>query len=129
MKLYQIALALTLTLAGTADAASLFSKDKEDFGRAISQSQCQAIARKHVEPYLRNPSAVKYQWGKCEAKTMKPYALQKLPMQSGYGMTFKVNSTNKWGKYTGYTDYVILIHDGEVIRRMRATDRGAMKKY
>jgi len=129
MKILQVALVLTLALVNVADAKSLFGKEEKNFGKPISQSQCQTIARKHVEPYLRNPSAARYQWGTCEATTMKPFVMQKLPMQSGYGMHFKVNSTNKWGKYTGYTDYVILIRDGEVIRRMRQSDRGSMQKY
>jgi len=129
MKSISLALAALLTFSGAAHAGGIFSKEDPDFGKPISQRQCQALARKHVEPYLRNPSAAKYQWGTCEAQTMKGYPLQQIGRQSGYGMHFRVNSTNKWGKYTGYTDYVILINDGQVIRRMRETDRGAMKKY
>lgn len=129
MKTLTLAPILLLAFSSLAEAGSLFSTAPPDYGRAMSQSQCQALARRNVEPYLRNPRDARYSWGKCEAQTMAANIFKGIPKQSGYGMRFYVNSTNKWGKYTGATEYVILIHDGKVVRRMRAADLGGYEYY
>jgi len=125
-----LAIAAGLTLSTAADAGTILgNKGSADYGRKISQAECQAIAQRNVAPYLRNPSAAEYRWGRCTAQTMSANVFKKLPRQSGYGMEFSVNSTNKWGHYTGYTAYQILIKDGQVLRRLRQGDRGAWEKY
>ena len=129
-KSMNIALVLVLALSSMAEAGPLFGKkEPADYGRKLSQGQCQAIARRNVEPYLRNPGAAEYRWGNCQAQTMNANVFKRLPKQSGYGMQFYVNSTNKWGRYTGYTAYQILIKDGQVLRRLRQTDRGGWETY
>ena len=130
LKSWKVALVVLFAWSSVAEAGPLLGKkEPADYGRKVSQNQCQTIARRNVEPYLRNPGAAEYRWGKCQAQTMSANIFKKLPKQSGWGMEFFVNSTNKWGRYTGFTRYQILIKDGQVVRRLRQNDRGGWDTY
>lgn len=101
-----------------------------DFGAAMTQSQCQSIARRHVEPYLQRPSSAQYRWTVCRADTLGAKPWLGLPRQSGYAIDFQVNAQNNWGNYTGFKKYVVLIHDGQVIRRLRqSSETGVLERY
>jgi hypothetical protein len=101
-----------------------------DFGAALTQAQCQQIARRHVGPYLLRPTSARYKWGKCKPDTLAAKPWLGLPRQSGYAIALRVDAQNAWGNYTGYKKYQLLIRDGNVVRRLRqSSETGVMERY
>ena len=122
--------ALLAGCMGSGDGVEALRQAPPDFGRPVAQSDCQSLARRHIDPYLRDASSARYRFSKCAPKTLGANPMQGLPKQSGYAITAKVDSKNGFGFYTGERTYVLLINDGKVTRRMRQTQRSAsMERY
>ena len=60
---------------------------------------------------LADPASAKLEFGEPVAGEVK----QKGAKASGYRVEFKVNSRNKFGVYTGFQKYQVLIRNGEII--------------
>ena len=118
-------------LSGCMVGGSLTMSTRDaNFGAPISQSDCQALAKRHIAPYLRSPATARYKFSKCRPDTARAKPWLRLPRQSGYAIKVAVNAQNQWGNYIGYRDYEILIRDGQVIRRLRETQKpGVMERY
>ena len=120
-------LALPLVLAGCLEAGDLVSRNKApDYGSAIQQTECQTIAKRHVGPTLLKPDRARYKFGRCMADTLSPNILLGIGAQSGYAMSFEVAAENGFGRSTGFRSYEILIHNGEVVRRLRRNIESGM---
>ena len=109
---------------------TLSTKDSSEYGLPISQENCQALAKRHIAPFLKHPATAKYKFSRCRAETARAKPFLGLKRQRGYAIDVQVNAQNKWGSYTGFKDYEILIRDGKVIRRLRETQKpGIMERY
>jgi hypothetical protein len=60
---------------------------------------------------LTDPGSAKLEFGEPVAGEVT----QKRVKASGYRVEFKVNSRNKFGMYTGFQKYQVLIRNGEII--------------
>ena len=109
-------------LAGCLSSADISTRNTPtDYGATISQAECQAKARRHVDPTLLRPTSAKYKFGRCLPDTLGAKPLLGLPRQSGYAMAFAVDAQNAWGSYTGFRNYEILFYNGGVVRRVRTS--------
>ena len=69
------------------------------------------IITRWLEERLTDPASAKLEFGEPVAGEVK----QKNVRASGYRVEFKVNSRNKFGMYTGFQRYQVLIRNGEII--------------
>lgn len=114
------ALCLPILLAGCLGSGDLVLRNKTpDFGTPVEQTACQDIAKRHVAPTLLKPDSARYRFGRCMADTLGPNVLLGIRPQSGYAMSFEVDAENGFGVHTGFRAYEILIHNGQVTRRLR----------
>ena len=69
------------------------------------------IITRWLSERLTDPASAKVEFGEPVAGEVK----QKNVRASGYRVEFKVNSRNKFGMYTGFQRYQVLIRNGEII--------------
>ena len=118
---------LPFALAGCLGSGEIVSRNAApDYGTATPQAECQEIAKRHVGPTLLRPDQARYKFGRCMADTLSPSILLGIPPQSGYAMAFEVDTMNGFGSRTGFRSYEILIHNGQVIRRLRRSLENGM---
>jgi hypothetical protein len=70
-----------------------------------------AIITRWVNERLVDPASAQLEFGEPVAGEVK----QKTAKASGYRVEFRVNSRNKFGTYTGWQKYQVLIRNGEII--------------
>lgn len=69
------------------------------------------IITKWLSDRLLDPSTAKLEFGEPQAGEIKT----KAGRASGYSVEFRVNSRNKFGMYTGFQKFRVLIKNGEII--------------
>lgn len=69
------------------------------------------IITRWLSERLADPASAKLEFGEPVAGQVT----QKGVRASGYRVEFKVNSRNKFGMYTGFQRYQVLIRNGEII--------------
>jgi hypothetical protein len=69
------------------------------------------IITRWVKERLVDPESAQLEFGEPVAGEVK----QKTARASGYRVDFKVNSRNKFGTYTGWQRYQVLIRNGEIV--------------
>jgi len=106
-----------LLLSACSQEATLADRQNADYGRAIAQSECEAIARKNILPRLKDPESARLTYGECRKSVMHSIPIAGLPKQAGYRISTRVNAKNSFGGYTGAQSWVVLIKNGKTIRR------------
>lgn len=77
------------------------------------------IITRFLEDRFYDAASAKVEWGEPQAGEMKtPEA--KL---AGYMVGFKINARNKFGMYTGFQKYQVLLKNGEIIYAKRVTGK------
>ena len=71
-----------------------------------------------LQDRLLEPGSAKFEWGEPQAGELKKKGGEAL---AGYSVEFKVNSRNKFGMYTGFQRYRVLIRNGEILSVDRVT--------
>ena len=115
-------------LAGCAAQPTQMEVAAADYGQAISQDQCNAIATETISSALRDAGSAQYRFGNCAPLAAHSIPILGIPIQYGYAIPVEVNAKNAYGGYTGFTPYFVLIRNGEVIRRTSLQD-GAMLPF
>ena len=111
-----VSFALALPLAAQQKAASPAASptasippDSPKYG--IYPIGYREIITRWLSERLADPASAKLEFGEPVAGQVT----QKGVRASGYRVEFKVNSRNKFGMYTGFQRYQVLIRNGEII--------------
>lgn len=117
-----------LAVAGCAETATLADRQSADYGREMSQAECETVARNNVLPYLKDPQSARITYSECRKSVAHSVPIFGLPKQAGYRIVANVNAKNSFGGYTGAQPWVMWLKDGKAIRRTQPVD-GALIPY
>ncbi|WP_306150751.1 hypothetical protein [Roseovarius sp. MMSF_3281] len=112
-----IALGAALTLAACSEPATVADRQSADYGRAMAQSECETIAKQNILQGLKDPQSARITYGTCEKTVMHSIPIMGIPKQAGYRIVASVNAKNSFGGYTGAQPWVVLMKNGQAIRR------------
>lgn len=119
MKKTLLSTALALSLAGCASMPSQEELSNADYGREMSQAECESVVKSEAEMFLKDADSAKYQFGVCDKRGLQSIPVMHIPKQYGYFMPVKINAKNAFGGYTGYKLHHFLMKNGEIIRKVR----------
>jgi hypothetical protein len=128
MTRFILSAALALTLSGCAATPSATERASADYGRPITQGECEKIARENILPKLKDPSSAGLSFGQCQKRARHSIPIFGIPKQYGYFIPVTVNAKNSFGGYTGQRLWTVLIRDGRAIRRTYP-DQGGQIPY
>ena len=110
---------LSLVLGGCASMPTANELASADYGRYMSQSECENDVKQVLASYLKDPYSAQYRFGQCQKMGMGSAPVLGVPKQYGYSITTFVNAKNSFGGYTGEVTYIMLFKNGQVIRKGR----------
>jgi len=114
----KLILLLSLTLGACASYPTEQELAEADYGRVISQAECESIAKKEIEMSLKDPNSAIYKFGKCVKKGVNSIPVLGMDKEYGYYIPVMVNAKNSYGGYVGFEESHILIRDGKVFRKL-----------
>ena len=121
-KMKKSILLLSLLLGACASMPTKQEMARADYGRAISQTECENIAKSEIQRNLKDAGSAIFEFGSCEKRGMHSIPVANIPKQYGYFLPVRVNAKNSFGGYTGFRNYNILLKNGNVIRKTRQDD-------
>ena len=105
-----------LTLSACASAPSREDIANADYGREITQSECEQIVKNSARTFLKDPSSAEYDFGQCYKSWVANPPILGGGANFGYLMQANINAKNSFGGYTGATNYKFLIKNGIIIK-------------
>lgn len=109
-------------VGGCASAPTQEEVANADYGRPLTQVECETIVKKDMRYYLKDPDSAQYNFDKCAKDALPSIPLFGIPKQYGYAMIAHVNAKNSFGGYVGSQPHGYLIKDGIVIRRVKRSE-------
>jgi len=93
-----------------------------EYGEEPTPAAIEAAIRERMVTYLKDPASAQYQLGKPTKGWMKGNPLAGGKVAYGWQVKALINSKNSYGGYTGFQEYLFLIHAGKVIDAARGFD-------
>jgi len=111
-----------LSLSACASAPTAQEIANADYGRAMTQEECESTVKATIGTYLKDPTSAQYQFGTCGKGWAPSVPVASLPKQFGYRLSASINAKNSFGGYTGYKPYDFLMKDGVMLRKSKQMD-------
>ena len=119
-----------LFISGCATAPSHQTIANANYGRVVTQTECEEIVTKDIQSFLKDPSSAKYDFGVCHKGWQASPLLLGGGTKFGYILDTDINAKNSFGGYTGAKTYKFIINNGIITGRYRMDeDYGVMLPF
>jgi hypothetical protein len=109
-------------LAGCVTASN---RKNSDYGQAMTQDECQAIAAVVIADAFKDSASVRFRHRGCVQGYWRATTLLDMPLVYGWFQKGTVNGKNSLGGYTGYKEYLVIMRDHKPIRYCITDEFGA----
>jgi hypothetical protein len=110
-------LLLSLLLGACASHPTKQELAKADYGREMTQLECEAVAKREIQSVLKDSASAIYEFGKCRKRGINSIPVIGKPKEYGYYIPVMVNAKNSFGGYTGFKESRVIMRNGVVIRK------------
>lgn len=117
-------LAFAFLLFGCAQHPTSAQMAAADYGRDMSQEECQETAEKFIKYKLKDPMSAVFQHKNCIKSYAKAVPLMGMSVEYGWLHSGLVNGKNAFGGYVGFREYKVLMRNGQIIRYCIADRNG-----
>lgn len=108
---------LGFLLTGCASAPTQQEIANADYGTPMSEDQCRRIAEQDIANQLKDPNSAQFRDEQpCYKGWLSSAPLLGMKAAFGYVQKGEVNGKNSFGGYVGFSPYLVLIKNGQVVR-------------